>query len=466
MSRTRKRKRATPLAHLRRSLKLRRWGTLITLVALFLGTAAALITGLPGCESTPQSTPIATSGMRVSAVQTEPLVRVRVRRAVPSIEVSAAGGLRLGPPIASQQRILPGPLRISHDGTQFVLTPVIPGSNQPPLGWTLPSLTVSAAQQGQTVSLDRQAYPATVVIHAVAPTVAGQPHLLDAINHVPMERYLPGVLSKELYASWHYEAFRAQAVTARSYAIHGLTTSQRRHFDLESTQASQAYLGAGAHQKAIDAVNSTRGIVLAHGDDVLQAYYSSCSGGTGQDATAIFPRQRDQPPLRGKMQGDWGKESPYFRWTLTVPRTLLSRRMAEWGKANGHAIKDLQLIREIRTTATNSIGRPTQLTVFDQNGKSFALNAEQFRFAGNYDGPSYAGPRPATALPPLDSKQMFRSSHVVVTVTQNDVLVNGAGYGHGVGLCQYGTEAMAKQGYAAQAILQFYYPGADLRQAY
>lgn len=463
---SRKRKRSTPLAHLRRSLKLRRWGTVITLVILLGGTLTALITGLPGCESTPTASPIATSGMRVSAVRAEPMVRVRVRRAVPSIELSAPGGLRVGPPTVSQQRLLPGPLRVSHDGTQFVLTPVIPGTAaSQPLGWNLPSLTVTAAQ-GDIVNLDRQSYPASVVIHAVAPTVAGQPFLVDAINHVPMERYLPGVLSKELYASWHYEAYRAQAVTARSYAIHGLSGSRSRHFDLESTQASQAYLGAGAHQKAIEAVRTTRGIILAHGDDVLQAYYSSCSGGTGQDAVAIFPRQRDVPPLRGKMQGDWGKESPYFRWTLTVPRVLLSRRMSEWGKANGHPIAALQLIREVRTTATNSIGRPTRLTVFDQSGKSFALNAEQFRFAGNYDGPSYSDPRPPTALPPLDGKQMFRSSHVVVSVTQNEVLVNGAGYGHGVGLCQYGAEAMAKKGHPAQAILQFYYPGADLRQAY
>jgi len=458
---SRKRKRYSPLDQLRRSLRLRRWGTLCALVALVVGAAAAVTTGLSGCQSTPER--VETSGTRVNGVNGEPVVRVRVRRAVPSVEVAAAGGLRIGPggpeAPAAQQRIMPGPLRISHDGKQFVLAP----AHGEPLGWAVPSLLISPAQ-GPTLTVDGQAYPASIALHP-ANTSSIPPFAIDAINHVPMEQYLPGVLSKELYAAWEPQTYRAQAITARSYAIHGLGGGRARKFDLESTQASQAYLGAGAHQKAIDATRSTRGVVLTAGDDVLQAYYSSCSGGVGQDATAIFPRQKDQPPLRGKMQGDWGKQSPYFRWAIAVPRQLLSRRMSEWGKANGNAISRLKLILEVRTTATNPIGRPTQLTVFDQDGAAFALSAEHFRFACNYAGPSAPGPTPS-ALPPLDSKHMVRSSHVAVTVTQNDVRINGAGYGHGVGLCQYGAQAMAKAGHSAEAILQFYYPGAELRQAY
>ncbi len=461
-------RRRTPLEHLRRHLRLRRWGTVVTLLAIAGAMVAAVFTSISGCESTPTATPIRTSGMNVASVRSEPMVRVRVRRAVPVIEVDSPSGLRIGPVAASQQRVMQGPLRISHDGEQFILAPGGPSapgaSGGQPLGWNLPSLVITAAQ-GETVNLDRQAYPATIVIHAARSTVANQPTLVDAINHVPMERYLPGVLSKELYASWDYETYRAQAIAARSYAITGLTTSRSRHFDLESTQASQAYIGANAHQKAIDAVRTTQGIVLAYQDDVLQAYYSSCSGGTGQDGAAIFPNQRDLPPLRGIQQGDWGKESPYFRWSIVIPRVLLTHRMAAWGKANGHAIGSLQMIREVRPTAANAVGRPTQLTVFDQSGKAYPLGAEQFRFACNHAGSS-ASPATASPLPPLDSKQMVRSSHVAVTVTQNEVRINGAGYGHGVGLCQYGAQAMAKQGYAAQAILQFYYPGADLRKAY
>jgi len=429
------------------------------LLAISGAMIAAIFTSISGCESTPTASPIQTSGMSIASVQSEPMVRVRVRRSVPVIEVASTAGLRIGPADPKEQRILPGPLRISHDGTQFILAPTAPGGQ--PLGWNLPSLTITAAQ-GDIITLDRQAYPGTIVIHPARSTIPNQPPVIDAINHVPMERYLPGVLSKELYASWEYEAYRAQAITARSYAIHGLSSSRSRYFDLESTQASQAYIGANAHQKAIDAVNTTKGIVLAYQDNVLQAYYSSCSGGTGQDAAAIFPNQRDMLPLRGKQQGDWGKESPYFRWSIIIPRQLLSQRMAAWGKAMGNAIGGLQMIQEVRTTATNSVGRPTQLTVFDQSGKGYPLSAEQFRFACNYDGASSG----ATPLPPLDSKQMVRSSHVVVTVTPSEVRINGAGYGHGVGLCQYSAQAMAKQGYAAQGIVQFFYPGADLRKVY
>src|SRR5690349_15026236 len=105
----RRRNRSTPLDRLRRSLRLRRWGTVAVLVLFFLGSLTAVFTGLSGCESTPSVSPIQTSGTSVAAIKSEPLVRVRVRRGVASVEVAAAGGLRIGPASAAQQRALPGP---------------------------------------------------------------------------------------------------------------------------------------------------------------------------------------------------------------------------------------------------------------------------------------------------------------------------------------------------------------------
>jgi stage II sporulation protein D len=137
-------------------------------------------------------------------------------------------------------------------------------------------------------------------------------------------------------------------------------------------------------------------------------------------------------------------------------RATLSRRIAAWGKANGYTIAALQLIGDIQVTATNSVGRPTQITVTDVNGRAFPLKAEPFRWACNYDAPGL----------PDESSSPVRSSHVAVTVTQYEVLINGAGYGHGVGLCQYSIQAMAKAGYAAPGMLKFFYPGAELRQVY
>ncbi len=443
----------------RRRLRARRLAVMCALALLLTGGLVVLTMVLPGCEATPDSLPV--SGASVAAVRTEPMVRVRVRRAAPSVEVAAGSGLRIGP--GSAARPFSTAVRIGHDGTRFV----IQAAGQQALLWELPSLPVTSGD-GESLTIDGQRFPGSVVIHRAAPTAAaaatgGQAPTIDAINHVPMERYLPGVLAKELYAQWELETYRAQAVAARSYAIHSLARTRSRHFDLEAGEASQAYIGVTTNQKALQAVQSTRGIVLAFGDNVLPAYYSACSGGTGQDAALIFPNQPDLPPLRGFPQGDWGKECPYFRWSVVIDRQLLSRRMAGWGKSAGNAIGNLQLIREVQVAAANSIGRPTRYIVHDQGGAQYALGAEQFRFACNYDGAVPAG---SPALPPTDAKQVLRSSHVAITVTSADVRMNGAGFGHGVGMDQYGAQAMAKQGYQAGGILKFYYPGADLRQAY
>ena len=438
----------------RRGLRARRVLVVAALALLLTGGLVILTMVLPGCEVTPDALP--TSGASVAAVKSEPMVRVRIRRSAASVEVAAGSGLRIGP--AASARAYNVPVRIGHDGTRFVIQP----AGQQAMLWELANLPV-ASGDGESLTVDGQRFPHTLTIHRASPISAGQPAVIDVINHVPMEKYLPGVLAKELYAQWELEAYRAQAVAARSYAIHGLSRTRGRHFDLEAGEASQAYIGVTNNPKALAAVQATRGIVLAFGSDVLPAYYSACSGGTGQDAAMIFPNQPDLPPLRGFSQGDWGKECAYFRWSVIIDKPLLARRMAGWGRSVGHAIGNLQSIRDVQVAATNSLGRPTRFVVHDQNGAQYAMGAEQFRFACNYDG---AVPTGAPALPPTDAKQMLRSSHVAITVTATDVRMNGAGFGHGVGMDQYGAQAMAKQGYQAGGILKFYYPGADLRQAY
>jgi len=90
--------------------------------------------------------------------------------------------------------------------------------------------------------------------------------------------------------------------------------------------------------------------------------------------------------------------------------------------------------------------------------QSYSLRAEQFRFACNYDDPT---------LPKLRADTELRSSHVTVQVVGERVhFTDGRGFGHGVGMCQYGAQAMALKGHRARAILGFYYPGAKLAIVY
>ncbi len=262
-----------------------------------------------------------------------------------------------------------------------------------------------------------------------------------------------------MYASWRPTTFAAVAVAARSYALYCQTKNAGKYFDIDGSSAGQAYAGAVANRSAIVAVHETRGLVLSYGGRVLPAYYSAASGGTGQDAVAAFADALDLPPLRGRYQGGWEADCKYYRWgPITRSKWDLARRISAWGRVNRNPVADLHDITRITVTAQNSVGRPAQFTITESSGRRFVLGPEQFRFACNQEGGG------ASSLP---ERLKLPSSHVSVGVVGTNVeFTNGHGYGHGVGLSQFGAEAMAEHGYDYAAILRFYYLGATLERVY
>ncbi|MEM9415591.1 MAG: SpoIID/LytB domain-containing protein [Planctomycetota bacterium] len=435
---------------------------------------ALLLLGLTGCKQAsrggaasafPANTPIrvdaatARRGLPVNALRGEPGVRVRIVRSATRVQVAATTRLTVGPsgnqPVASRAREFTGPLTITHDRSGFVITD---GRGQA-VRWGLAALHVTSANG--TVEVDGTRYPDAVALVAVVDESGRATGRVDAVNHVGMERYLPGVLSRELYASWDEKAYRAQAIAARSYAIWEMNLPHRRasHFDLEASQASQAYIGLDASDKARSAVHATRGQVLVFDHRVLPAFYSSCSGGTGQDAVGVFPEKVDDlAPLRGREHGGWGQESTKFRWgPVTYPNARLLAAMVRWGTANDHPIQGMTGgVHAIHPIAHNRAGRPTRFAVTDHRSRRYELHAEQLRQAANFAVPG----------DPPDAEYKLYSSYVEVQVSGNTVTFTGRGYGHGVGMCQWGAQGMAKRGYDPIAILNFYYPGAVVYRAY
>ena len=310
---------------------------------------------------------------------------------------------------------------------------------------------------GGGIWIDGQGYPGTAWLHATA--ADGAAPRFDVVNHATMESYLPGVLDRELFPHWRNATFVAQAIAARSYAMHAMSKQRTQHFDLEATSASQNYAGITANPRAHQAVRSTRGLMLTYRGQVLPAYYSSCCGGVGQDAALAFPNSRDAVPLRGRAHGTWCAQSRFHRWGPIRRATVtLGRRLASWGRAHRHRIAAMRGLRAITITRRNNVGRPAQFTITDTARRSYNLNAETFRHACNHDDP---------ALDSLNPQRRLPSAHVDVTVNGSQVLFNaGRGHGHGVGMCQYGGEALAKAGYNAASILGFYYQGARIESVY
>ena len=176
-----------------------------------------------------------------------------------------------------------------------------------------------------------------------------------------------------MYANCTLESFKAQAVAARSYAFWEMTIGRRRHYDLESTTASQVYGGKASNTTAIQAVRATRGQVIAYEGRVVPAFFSSSTGGLGQDALVAFPtRVEDIAPLRAREHGAWDRDSPTYRWGPIVRDTAtLSRRIAAWGLRRKHAAEKLGPLQSIEVAARNRVGRPAQFALVEPGAAAF-----------------------------------------------------------------------------------------------
>lgn len=392
-------------------------------------------------------------------VHSEPNLRIRIGRDQSTATLTSASSITVGPGTTDIGKARPytfqSPLRISHDQQGFVLTE--PSGKS--IRWRLTTLEVRA--KAGNLAINKTPYPGRIQLAARTNKANQLTGRFDTVNHVGMESYLPGVLSKELYASWDLDAYRAQAIAARSYAIWEMNLPIRRnsHFDLEASQASQAYLGAKANDKARTAVADTAGQVLVFEGRVLPAFYSSCSGGVGQDAIAAWPNKVDNlAPLQGRIHGGWGKQSTKFRWgPIKRDRTTLSKRIAAWGTVNNHRVASIGTLASVQTTKTNKVGRPTKLRLTDTAGRPVDINVEDLRMATNFL---------ASGLSKIDRAEIAFSSHAVYTIAAETVTITGQGFGHGVGLCQFGAQHMASAGNRHDKILGFYYPGAKIQKAY
>ncbi len=397
----------------------------------------------------------------ITSIRSEPVIRVRIDKGQTRANLSSPSGLMVGPAdpnLNTAARHYPTAVAVTLYQGAFLIT----DTNRQSIRWALPELLISPAATGQLVTFNGKTYPGSI---ALVPSKNGNgvpTGGLDVVNHVGMESYLPGVVERELYGSWEPTTFRAAAIAARTYAIFEASMSADKHFDLESTTASQAYSGQATNPKAVSAVAQTRGLLIEYQGRIVPAFYSSSCGGTGQDAVSAFtwlPGLPDIAPLRGQNHGPYCNKSTKFRWgPITRNKSTLEARMRAWGESEGHPIKSLRGLRDIRITKTNAVGRPTQFTITDNAGLMYTLGPEQFRFACNNS---------ATGIGAVPREQSLNSSHVQVSVGASTVTFHdGRGYGHGVGLCQFGAQALAQAGYNEYSILSFYYPGSRVVRAY
>lgn len=277
---------------------------------------------------------------------------------------------------------------------------------------------------------------------------------LNVINVVDIERYVGCVVANEVWPSFDKEAYRAQAIAARTFILFHMKRRSRAAFDVSATQRSQVYRGVGtdgASRRAAEAVNETSGIVLTwrEGDEdrLFCTYYSAACGGMSQSA-AIFGPDNDIAPLSGGVRCDYCKIAPgqTYRWgPVRIDKEEIRSRLVS-------AYPELVSLGRIRSVEvlerTAEPGRrPLRIRITGRDGESHDMLAERFRLA-------------------IDGSEI-RSTDFSLRVTRREVIFeNGQGFGHGLGLCQWGMQGQALKGKQAGEILRYYYPGARLTRVY
>lgn len=255
---------------------------------------------------------------------------------------------------------------------------------------------------------------------------------ITAIDVLPLEQYLYGVVPSEMPASWDPQALEAQAVAARSYALANLGKHGSLGYDLCSTDDCQVYGGAAAETMATNqAVDATRAQVLTFNGRVVPAYFCASSGGYTENSEDVWERRI--PCLRAVP--DYDQKSPYFTWYKDVTVGDLAAGLARFGV-------DVGQLMQLQPVQRSYSGRVMDIRVVGSSG-SCVVRGETFRMAAGLNS------------------TLFNVS-AVGDGTPSEFAFAGRGLGHGVGLSQWGAKALAEMGYNYTQILAHYYPGAQL----
>lgn len=300
---------------------------------------------------------------------------------------------------------------------------------------------------------------------------------LAAINNVGLEEYLYGVVPREMPSTFSYEALKAQAVAARSYAVCSVTRNKDKSFDLYDTVSSQVYGGFDAERDNVrKAVDETRGQILLSEGKVVNATYSSSNGGYTADANDVWGAKYKY--LISK-EDKYSINEPNYNWNFEINANDLINGLKKQGisinSINQIYVKENNNSKRVKTVA---IMDGAKEVLVDNNKFKNAIGANKFK-SSMYTIEA-SGVSAATQAPENDNDgevtvlfedgvAIFISSETSEKTSPSSAIsadakikIAGHGWGHGVGLSQWGANNMAKAGLKYDEILKFYYDGAEI----
>lgn len=351
---------------------------------------------------------------------------------------------------------------------------------------------------------------------------------LISINYVDLESYLYGVVPNEISASWGMESLKAQAVSARTYAMYFLNPYASYGYDLEDNQNSQVYRGVISENDSTNrAVDETRGEMIYYDGKLIQAFYHSTSGGSTENSENVWSAKL--PYLVG-VEDEYSNRSgsPYSEWQKAYTKGEIVKKLRD----DGHNVNELYSIEITKVSANNrvmecifstdigeiayqkedarlvlglmsswfTIGNGSVLYFTNEYTFNKKDNSEENKNdyvpsggvldsiteTGNTDNAdntesSEAGNNKLSSgnlsgkyaitdsgIKKIDQEKIAAvSTKGVSTLNTNtnasEYNFEGRGWGHGIGMSQYGAKQMAAEGFSYDEILRHYYTGVTIK---
>jgi len=269
-------------------------------------------------------------------------------------------------------------------------------------------------------------------------TIQEDNHSLTVINELPLEEYLYGVLKWEISPTWPLNAMTAQAIVARTFAFSRSNSGQENKSScyLAADVTDQVYGGVESEDALVRiAVDLTRGEIITYQNQLIRAYYHCCCGGHTASSRQVW--EKDLPYLRGSSD-PFCADSPYYYWTILISEEELRALLKK-------TYPCLERILEVRPVSWDNGGRVEEVVLRHQRGRLW-IKGTQFRQILGFN--------------------RLKSTRFQVKKTGDQFEFRGRGWGHGVGMCQWGAKEMAERGYTTEEILIFYYPGTRIKKIY
>jgi len=302
--------------------------------------------------------------------------------------------------------------------------PILPGNVDLPLRVLITSEPVAPRRaDGRTFELAGKRYRGR-------PEVVALPDGRNGIvSTLSVDEYLYGVVPLEVAPGWPAAVLAAQAIVARTYAV--ARRSVGRPYDIVATSAGQAYGDCSVETPATNAaVDATSGRIIAYGGAAASVFYMACCGGHTEDAAEVWGRN-PLPYLRG-VSDPWCAGTPDYRWRSTIA-------VHDFVAALGADAAAIGSLRGVTIAEVDPSGRAKRLLVRG-SARTVEVGLAEVRRA-------------------LGSRRLPSTLLRGIVLDGESLIVEGAGRGHGVGLCQWGAHTMALQGYDPAAIVAFYFPG-------